>query len=137
MRRKVRGLRTIEQAVLREEAKNAVSDEQPPLASPPRAAPNGETSAAILTAEVSTRDEDIAQAGALSTAGHMAAEPSPAGQVVLDYCAVVRGILNDDQGGPLHPPGLRMTDALVEVRESLERNLGTKKGGPQRNNCSV
>jgi len=28
--------------------------------------------------------------------------------VVLDYCSVVRGILNDDQGGPLHPPGLRM-----------------------------
>ncbi len=137
MRRKVRGLRTIEQAVLREEAKNAVSDEQPPLASPPPAASNGETSAATLTAEVSTRDEDIAEAGALSTAEHRAAEPSPAGQVVLDYCAVVRGILNDDQGGSLHPPGLRMADALVEVRESLERNLGTKKGGPQRNTYSV
>jgi hypothetical protein len=137
MRRKVRGLRTIEQAVLREEAKNAVSDEQPPLASPPPAASNGESSAATLTAEVSARDEDVGEAGALSTAGHMAAEPSPAGQVVLDYCAVVRGILNDDQGGPLHPPGLRMADALVEVRESLERNLGTKKGDPQRSNCSV
>lgn len=137
MRRKVRGLRTIEQAVLREEAKNAVSDEQPPLASPQPAASNGEPSAAILTAEVSTRDEDIAEARALSAAGHVSAEPSPAGQVVLDYCAVVRGILNDDQGGPLHPPGLRMADALVQVRESLERNLGTKKGGRQRNTYSV
>jgi hypothetical protein len=137
MRRKVRGLRTIEQAVLREEAKNAVSDEQPPLASPPPAASNGESSAATLTAEVPPQDEEVAEAGALSTAGHAAAEPSPAGQVVLDYCAVVRGILNDDQGGPLHPPGLRMADALVEVRESLERNLGTKKGGPQRSTCGV
>jgi len=26
--------------------------------------------------------------------------------VVLDYCSAVRGILNDDQGGPLHPSGL-------------------------------
>ena len=33
------------------------------------------------------------------------------------------GILNDDQGGPLHPPGLRMSEALQEVRESLARNL--------------
>ena len=137
MRRKVRGLRTIEQAVLREEAKNAVSDEQPALALPQPASPNGETAAATLTAEVSTRDEDITEAGALSAADHMAVEPSPAGQVVLDYCAVVRGILNDDQGGPLHPPGLRMADALVEVRESLERNLGTKKGGRQKNTYSI
>ena len=129
MRRKVRGLRTIEQTVLREEAKNAVSDEQPPSASSQSAATNGETAAATRTTEVSTRDQDIAETGALFTAGHMAAESSPAGQLVLDYCAVVRGILNDDQGGPLHPPGLRMADALVEVRESLERNLGTKKGG--------
>ena len=137
MRRKVRGLRTIEQTVLREEAKNAVSDEQLPSASSQPAALNGETATATLTAEVSTRDEDIAEAEALFTAAHMAPEPSPAGQVVLDYCAVVRGILNDDQGGPLHPPGLRMADALVEVRESLERNLGTKKGGRQRNTYSV
>ena len=36
----------------------------------------------------------------------------PAGGVVLDYCAAVRGILNDDQGGPLHPPGVRMAEAL-------------------------
>jgi hypothetical protein len=51
------------------------------------------------------------------------------GNVVLDYCAAVRGILNDDQGGPLHPPGLRMAEALGEVRESLQRNLEAKKGG--------
>jgi hypothetical protein len=49
--------------------------------------------------------------------------------VVLDYCAAVRGILNDGQGGPLRPPGLRMSEALGEVRRSLRRNLRRKKGG--------
>lgn len=49
--------------------------------------------------------------------------------VVLEYCAAVRGILNDDQGGPLQPPGLRMAEALGEVQASLQRNLGAKKGG--------
>jgi hypothetical protein len=52
--------------------------------------------------------------------------------VVLEYCAAVRGILNDNQGGPLHPPGERMAEALTEVRQSLQRNLGAKKGGPRR-----
>jgi hypothetical protein len=42
----------------------------------------------------------------------------------------VRGILNDDQGGPLHPPGLRMAEALSEVQESLQRNLELNKPGP-------
>ena len=48
---------------------------------------------------------------------------------MLEYCAAVRGILNDDQGGPLDPPGLRMAAALSEVRQSLDRNLAAKKGG--------
>ena len=47
----------------------------------------------------------------------------------LDYCAAVRGILNDDQGGPLHPPGLRMAEALGDVQASLQRNLEAQKGG--------
>ena len=51
-------------------------------------------------------------------------------QVVLDYCAAVRGILNDDQGGPLHPPGVRMAEALHEVRDSIHRAQGRKKGAP-------
>ena len=54
--------------------------------------------------------------------------------VVLDYCAAVRGILNDDQGGPLHPPGLRMADALTEIRDSIQRDLDAKKGASQRRN---
>ena len=48
--------------------------------------------------------------------------------IVLDYCAAVRGILNDSQGGPLCPPGLRMSEALGEVRKSLQCNLRLKKG---------
>lgn len=55
--------------------------------------------------------------------------------VVLDYCAAVRGILNDGQGGPLRPPGLRMSESLGEVRKSLARNLRRKKGGG-RKRCS-
>ncbi len=54
--------------------------------------------------------------------------------VVLDYCAAVRGIINDSQGGPLRPPGLRMSQALGEVQQSLNRNVRLKKGGT-RNPC--
>jgi hypothetical protein len=56
-------------------------------------------------------------------------------EVVLDYCAAVRGIINDSQGGPLRPPGVRMSEALGEVRRSLQRNLRLKKGGT-RKHCS-
>jgi hypothetical protein len=49
--------------------------------------------------------------------------------VVFDYCAAVRGIINDSQGGPLRPPGLRMSEALGEVHQALRRNVGLKKGG--------
>jgi len=62
----------------------------------------------------------------------VATPDDPAGDVVLEYCAAVRGILNNDQGGPLHPPGLEMTDALTEVRQSLGRNLAAQKGGSRR-----
>lgn len=61
------------------------------------------------------------------------AEPDPAlaaGEVVLDYCSAVRGILNDDQGGPLQPPGLRMARALRQVRASPGRILALHKPGP-------
>src|SRR5947208_16552362 len=63
-----------------------------------------------------------------------AIEGDPAGDVGLDYCATVRGILNNDQGGPLHPPGLQMAGALDEVRQSIGRNLGARKGGSRRSN---
>lgn len=62
----------------------------------------------------------------------IAATASHGLDVVLDYCAAVRGILNDGQGGPLRPPGLRMSEALGEVRRSLQRGLRLKKGGTPR-----
>jgi hypothetical protein len=105
MRKKVRGLRTIEQAVLqRRKAKEDLAPEAPDVTGAPPAVP-------LPPAVV-----------------------DPAGSVVLDHGAVVRGILNDDQGGPLTPPGLRMAKALHEVHESIQRNLDAKKGGSRRSN---
>jgi len=49
---------------------------------------------------------------------------------------LVRGILNDDQGGPLHPPGVRMAEALTEVQESIRRNLDAKRGDSRRSNSA-
>ncbi len=51
------------------------------------------------------------------------------GQAVLDYCSVVRGILNDNHGGPYHPTGVRMLEALGDVQESLERIASSGKLG--------
>jgi hypothetical protein len=110
MRKEVRGLREIEQAVLRR-----------------RKAP---------TEDDLTSDAPEATGMAPAAANLSAAVVDPAGSVVLAYCAAVRGILNDDQGGPLHPPGLRMAEALGEVQESLQRDLGAKKGGSRRSNSA-
>jgi hypothetical protein len=113
MRKKVRGLRKIEQAVLKRQG-----------AEEPKRVAQGDPEATTPVG-----------AGAVDT-------PSPVpdtesvGAVVLDYCAAVRGILNDDQGGPLHPPGLRMAEALSEVRASIQRNVDEQKGGSRRSNSA-
>ncbi len=112
MRKKVRGLRKIEQAVL-QRSKAETKDDLTPDAS-----------------------EAAVTARATATAHLSPAGVDSAGSVVLDYCAAVRGILNDDQGGPLHPPGLRMAQALSEVQESLQRNLDAKKGGSRTSNSA-
>jgi hypothetical protein len=112
MRRKVRGLRKIEQTVLKEQK-------------------------AAAAVRVVADDPEITETETAAPAPAAEAETDSAGAVVLDYCAAVRGILNDDQGGPLHPSGLRMAEALVEVRESLQRNLDEKKGGPQKSNSAA
>jgi hypothetical protein len=93
----------------------AVLEERLPAAAPPEVIPTGADEQSVAGPEPVTA----------------------AGTVVLDYCAAVKGILNDDQGGPLHPPGLRMAGALREVRQSLERNLQRKKGGALKANCGV
>lgn len=106
MRKKVRGLRGVERSVL---------DHRRALACEGSSEESSAASSASIMAEAAVKDD-------------------PAGDFVLDYCAAVRGILNDDQGGPLHPPGLRMAEALDEVRQSIGRNLGAKKGGSRRRN---
>jgi hypothetical protein len=111
MRKKVRGLRVIEQAVLARRESEIPEDLTPQ-------APGASGPATMAVASLSATVADSV------------------GSVVLDYCAAVRGILNDDQGGPLHPPGLRMAEALGEVQESIQRNLGAKKGGSRRSNSA-
>jgi hypothetical protein len=109
MRRKVRGLRTVEQAVLKRQEAETKGNLGP-----------GDPEATVTTSA--------------GPAHRPAPVVDPAGGVVLDYCAAVRGILNDDQGGPLHPPGLRMAEALTEVQESIRRNLEAQKGDSRRSN---
>jgi hypothetical protein len=135
MRRKVRGLRAIERRVL-EERRHAAApaptppDERPKTEEPPRATP---CEAPAATPRASSdlgwpSTESTLQATGGATTGEARGEDE-GGEVVLGYCAAVRGILNDSQGGPLHPPGVRMREALQDVRDSLERNLQAKKGG--------
>jgi hypothetical protein len=110
MRKKVRGLRTIERAVLRRQKAEAKEDLTP---------------------------QTPGATGPATTANQSPAGVDPTGSVVLDYCVAVRGILNNDQGGPLHPPGLRMAEALNEVQESIQRNLEVKKGDSRRSNSGA
>jgi hypothetical protein len=112
MRKKVRGLREIEQAVLKRHGVETSGDPAADDAPAPITAPVGATAPPPPAVD-------------------------PAGAVVLDSCAAVRGILNDDQGGPLQPPGLRMAAASDEVRESIQRSLDEKKGGPRNGNWAA
>jgi hypothetical protein len=113
MRKKVRGLRKIEQAVLK---RQGVEESKPHVADDP-----------VAMAPVEVMPMDTPAAGP---------DADSAGGVVLAYCAAVRGILNDDQGGPLHPPGLQMAEALSEVRESIQRNVDAQKGGSPNSNSA-
>jgi hypothetical protein len=123
MRTKVRGLREIEREVLAERAADAApADAAPADAAPADAAP---AEAAPADAAPAVAEPDVAEPDVATPA---VAESD----VVLDYCAAVRGILNDNHGGPLQPPGERMAEALTDVRQSLQRNLEAKKGGPRR-----
>lgn len=73
MRKKVRGLRTLEKEVLQLQREKVISEEE--------------------------------------------------SSIVLDYCTIVKGVLNDNKGGPLNPSGLRMYEGLQEIYDSLEQNL--------------
>lgn len=125
MRKKVRGLRAIEKLVL-EDRRQAQAE---PEAASASAAASGEP---CLVVSPTIRTAGAAEPTAAADQPLVKPAADEAGQVVLDYCCAVRGILNDDQGGPLQPPGLRMASALQEVRASLQRSLDAKKGGAAR-----
>ena len=111
MRHKVRGLRKIEQAVLKRQSAEALT---------------------------SLAQDDPAATVTVIVAPANALLPNPIGRHRgARLLRAVRGILNNDQGGPLHPPGLLMAGALNEVRESIQRNLDAKKGGSQKSNSAV
>ena len=110
MRRKVRGLRAIEREVLQQRRRIA--------GAPPAVAP------ALTPPAPPPPAHQLAKAVPVATD-----PPADAGEVVLDSCSTVRGILNDDQGGPFQPPGLRMAEALGDVRASLQRNLDANRRG--------
>jgi len=147
MRRKVRGLRAVERQVLddRRDAQGrdcqAVTSPEVVAAGAAVATLSGEAEAA---ASAVGAPQEACAAGtappvgpAAQTAAASVAEgerpADEAGEIVLDYAAAIRGVLNDDQGGPLQPPGLRMAEALSEIRESLQGNVEEKKGGARRN----
>ena len=113
MRRKVRGLRKVEQGILdeRRDSSKASAEVVPDE-------PTWETAPWAPTPEVPVAASEVPDASLFE-----------AQEVVLSYAATIRGILNDDQGGPLDPPGLRMAAALHEVQDSLQRCTESKKGG--------
>jgi len=120
MRRKVRGLRTIEQAMLKQQRQ---SPQDPPTVED-----------LFVVGPIPSSDEVVGQnvLDSPTVVDPPAVGPIPSsdegvGQVVLDYCAAVRGILNDDQGGPLYPTGLRIAKGLTDVCESIQKNLATKR----------
>src|SRR5215470_9051129 len=121
MRKKVRGLRAIEKQVLLDRRQAQAE----PAAASASAASAGASAVSTAVAGVAQAVSPAAGGEPTGPAGPPVVEPAAdeAAQVVLDYCATVRGILNDDQGGPLQPPGLRMAEALQQVRDSLQRNL--------------
>jgi hypothetical protein len=124
MRSKVRGWRAIEREVLQlrrpiaTAAPAVASAATPPTAESPAVVPAATPPVSRVPANQVPKDIPAAPA-----------PPADASEVVLAYWSAVRGILNDDQGGPLQPPGLRMAEALGDVRASLQRHLDANRGG--------
>jgi hypothetical protein len=157
MRKKVRGLRKIEHKVEAEKAaaiaaataaeaaaveaavaaaiaaEAATVEAVAVAATPVSAAVTGASvaSEATAVAAAATLAEAVAAAAVAAETAAIAAAATSSADAVMDYCVAVRGILNDNKGGPLHPPGERMAEALIQVREAIRENPEAKKGGPQ------
>jgi len=115
MRKKVRGLRAIERTVL--EAMRAPSG-------------GGVEGSPLVPTAPATDGTTAPCEGPPEAAPPSAPESAAWADLVLDYCAVTRGILNDDQGTTLDPSGVRMARALEEVKVSLDECRDAQKGGP-------
>jgi len=113
----VRGVRASERRVLAERRPAAASAAPPPPAPPQGAATSpAALPAAVTPATVAPPEPCASSAGrllhtanaleatSLATTEEAAVEVA-AGEGVLGYGAAVRGMLNESQGGPLHPPG--------------------------------
>jgi hypothetical protein len=138
MRRTVRGVRTIERRV-REDRRHTAAREPSPAPGPPQTdetprvdIPEAAASAACARSALGAGPP----ATALDTTAWVVPDDpdgkDEAGEVVGGYGAAVRGMFNDAQGGPLHPPGGRRSAAFQEGREALDRHRDAHKGGVQR-----
>jgi hypothetical protein len=137
IRKKVRGLRQMEREVLDRTVvptlpTNASTEsvQGPSMASNDANTKTLSMPTPTLALPTSTPTASTQSLSSASSAAVPRADPASgeADSVVLDYCATVRGILHEDQGGPLDPSSLRMADALTEVRRSLARCLAAKNG---------
>ena len=111
MRKKVRGLRGIERSVLKQQRRQRIKEESQAL-----------PQSSIVIEAVNADNAPLA-------------EEEPAGDVILEYSAVVRGILNDDQGGRFIRPvcGWRRLWVRFGTRsnETWTRKKGVSRGATQ------
>ena len=131
MRKKVRGLRKIEHKVEAEKAA-AIATATAAKVAAVEAAEVASTTVpeAVAGARVAAEAAAVAAAAFAAETAAVAGATTSSAEVVMDYCVAVRGILNDNKGGPLHPPGERMAEALIQVQEAIRENPEAKKGGP-------
>ena len=148
MRKKVRGLRAIERAVLdvvrtppgerpEDVSANPPTSHLPLIGMPPltdvvTAPGEGPAANSKASAAAEPVEAPCVEPAPNASTGEVAgcAQAPPWTDLVLDYCAVTRGILNDDQGTTLDPSGLRMARALENVKVSLDVCKDAQKGGP-------
>ena len=81
----------------------------------------------VPEAQQTHKTESSDAAGVVNEAPDISSLAGEGGAVVLDFCSAVRGILNDNHGGPCNPSGMRMVDALADVQDSLARIAASGK----------
>jgi len=147
LRKKVRGLRTIERGVLKvlRPPGSVVAADTAPSSPTSAPVPSQEpTAPACVAPEPAAASPAVPEATERRPAGEepqavvmpeLSAAPSapitsiepPWAQLVLDYCAATRGILNDDQCTAKELSGLRMAGGLEAIKASLAACLADQK----------